>query len=206
MGCSRRQFVAGIGVVAGGGAGFVFRQASAGGLGACLLRPPGARPEPDFLAACVRCGQCVEACPFDTLRLAVGARAGIANGTPYLDSREVPCYLCQGYDDLKCITACPTGALGPVADITDIRMGVAVIDEQLCLAYNGTICRTCWHICPFPNQAIVFDQLLRPVVNSEVCIGCGLCDYACPTERSSIPIRPTGAVVASAVQPEAERS
>ena len=29
------------------------------------LRPPGALPEKDFLAACTRCGQCVQACPYD---------------------------------------------------------------------------------------------------------------------------------------------
>ena len=28
------------------------------------LRPPGALPEDDFLSACVRCGLCVEACPY----------------------------------------------------------------------------------------------------------------------------------------------
>ena len=35
-----------------------------------LLRPPGAIPEKDFLKTCIKCGLCVEACPFDTLRLA----------------------------------------------------------------------------------------------------------------------------------------
>ena len=37
--------------------------------GAVPLRPPGALGEADFLAACTRCGQCVAACPFDTLTL-----------------------------------------------------------------------------------------------------------------------------------------
>ena len=69
-------------------------------------------------------------------------------------------------------------------------MGTAVIDEARCLAYNGAVCRTCWHICPLPGEAIVFDQRLRPMVIESVCIGCGLCDYVCPTTPSSIPIRP----------------
>jgi len=184
---------AGIGVMAGAGVGLLLRQANTDALGACLLRPPGARPEPEFLAACLRCGQCVEACPFETLRLAVGVGAGIANGTPYLESRAVPCWLCQGFDDLRCIAACPTGALEPVTDIADIRMGSAVVDEGVCLAYNGAMCRVCWHICPFPDRALTYDRRLRPVVDPEVCIGCGLCDYACPTEPSSIPVRPRGA-------------
>ena len=35
-----------------------------------VLRPPGALKEKDFLKACIKCGQCVEACPYDTLKLA----------------------------------------------------------------------------------------------------------------------------------------
>ena len=34
------------------------------------IRPPGAIDEDQFLGACVRCGLCVRACPYDTLRLA----------------------------------------------------------------------------------------------------------------------------------------
>jgi len=193
--------MAGIGVATGAGAGLLLRRADTFAFGACVLRPPGARPEPEFLAACLRCGQCVEACPFGSLQMAVGARMGIANGTPYVDSRAVPCYLCQGHTDLKCIMVCPTGALEPVADPADIRMGVAVIDESVCLAYSRTVCRICWHSCPLPNQAITFDQRLRPVVDEEACIGCGLCDYACPTETSSIPIRPACADNGAAIPP-----
>ena len=34
------------------------------------LRPPGALVEEDFLKTCIKCGLCVEACPYDTLLLA----------------------------------------------------------------------------------------------------------------------------------------
>ena len=53
-----------------------------------------------------------------------------------------------------------------------------------------------WVLTPvldcFANEAIVFDESLRPVVVEDVCIGCGLCDFACPTEPSAIPIVPRG--------------
>ncbi len=158
-----------------------------------LLRPPGAQPEPNFLAACIRCGQCVEACPYHTLRLAQ-VTDGVAIGTPYLVARQVPCYLCQGYAELKCIAACPSNALQPVATLSDIRMGVAVINHDACLAWQGIPCRACWHACLFPNEAIILDERGRAVVVTDKCIGCGLCDHACLTEPSSIPIRPRGAV------------
>ena len=157
-----------------------------------LLRPPGAGSEPDFLAACIRCGQCVEACPYDTLQLAK-AGASLSMGTPFVDARSVPCKLCQGYDELLCIESCPTAALQPVEEWRAIRMGVAIVDRDLCLAWNGISCRACWHACPFPNEAIELDDHMRPEVVAEVCIGCGLCDHACLTETSSIPIRPSAA-------------
>ncbi len=54
------------------------------------LRPPGALAERDFAAACIKCGQCVQACPYDTLRLA-RAEDSVPIGTPHLVPRELPC-------------------------------------------------------------------------------------------------------------------
>jgi ferredoxin-type protein NapG len=196
---SRRQLFLGFGLAIGAGLGGVTRwsrRSSPSGGASGLLRPPGALPEADFLAACTRCGQCVQECPYDTLKLADLA-CGAAAGTPYLDAIEVPCYLCAGEDELLCIVTCPTSALQPVEDFREIRMGTAVIDEGVCYAYNGAICRSCWHACPFPDEAIVFDKMLRPVVVEETCIGCGLCTYACPTVPNAIPIRPAGVEVPS---------
>jgi MauM/NapG family ferredoxin protein len=143
----------------------------------------------DFLAACTRCGQCVAACPFDTLTLIPGV-AGPRVATPTFDPVEVPCYLCQGHDELECIAVCPTEALSPVASERDIRIGTAEILHDHCFAYNGVLCRSCWHACPFPDEAIVFDERLRPIVVEESCIGCGLCTRACPTAVNAIPVRP----------------
>jgi ferredoxin-type protein NapG len=185
---TRRQFLTGIAVALTGGLGGVWL-ARDKAQSPRYLRPPGALPENDFLAACIRCGLCVEQCPYDTLKLA-DARSVAALGTPYLLARQVPCYLCQGYDELKCIAVCPTPALKPVASWRDIRMGTAIINRDVCLAWQGTMCRACWHACPFPNEAIVFDERGRALVVAEQCIGCGICDHACITEPSSITIQP----------------
>jgi Pyruvate/2-oxoacid:ferredoxin oxidoreductase delta subunit len=69
-------------------------------------------------------------------------------------------------------------------------MGTAIINRDVCLAWQGTVCRACWHACPFPNEAIVFDERGRALVVAEQCIGCGICDHACITEPSSITIQP----------------
>ncbi len=182
----------GAGMAAGGALGVLFRAAGGREHGA-LLRPPGALPEDDFLAACIRCGQCVEACPHQTLFLA-GYLAGVTRGTPTFDPETIPCSLCQGQSGLKCIPACPTGALQPVPNVYAARMGIAAILKDICLAYNSTVCLSCWHACPFPDEAIHLDDRLKPVVNEEVCVGCGLCTRACPAERTAIPIQPVGKI------------
>jgi len=197
-GLSRRALLTSLaaGATGGGLLGAVNRGAMAAGSRSrrhIRLRPPGARDEPAFLAACLRCGQCIDACPYKTLRLA-GPREGAARsmGTPFFLAEEVPCELCAGYDELLCIAACPTNALEPVDGLRTIRIGTAVLLEETCLAFNGVMCRSCWHACPFPNEAIRFDARLRPEVVEEACIGCGLCTRACPTTPRAIPVRPRG--------------
>ncbi len=170
----------------GVGSGLVARRRSVES-SAALLRPPGASR--DFLASCLRCGLCVLACPFDTLGLE-GLTAGSSFGTPAIDARENPCRLCSGHDSLLCIEACPTQALVRVEDHREIRMGVAVIDQDRCLAYRGVICRACWHACPFPEDAIRLDARMRVEVVADACIGCGICVHVCLTEPTSIVVQP----------------
>ncbi len=195
-GLTRRGFINNLGLaVAGGAVGFgIIKWAEKNS--PTLLRPPGALPEEEFLAACIRCGLCVEACPYDTLKLAP-AENGVAYASPYLVAREVPCYLCRQHEDLQCTKVCPTEALQPaiigtsnIELLDKVKMGVAVIDTTLCLAWNDVICRACWHACPFPNEAIGLDMMGRPEVYTDACIGCGLCDYACLTDPSSITVDP----------------
>ena len=56
-----------------------------------LLRPPGAQGEADFSARCIKCGKCMEACPYLALSPAPGDQ-GIAAGTPMVDARAPVSY------------------------------------------------------------------------------------------------------------------
>ncbi|MDD5249790.1 MAG: 4Fe-4S dicluster domain-containing protein [Rhodocyclaceae bacterium] len=72
------------------------------------LRPPGALDEHEFLASCIKCGQCVQVCPVQAIKLA-DLVDGFGVGVPYIDAREQACdFSC---DAAQCILACPTGAL-----------------------------------------------------------------------------------------------
>jgi ferredoxin-type protein NapG len=156
------------------------------------IRPPGALAEADFNARCIKCGQCVAACPYDTLKLAT-ADSGIPIGTPYFIPRETPCYMCE---DIPCVPVCPTGALDhALENIDDSRMGLAVIDIENCLSWQGLRCEICFRECPVQGQAITVEHHPRriskhamfvPLVNSDACTGCGICEKACPTQKAAI--------------------
>ncbi|MCL2020956.1 MAG: 4Fe-4S dicluster domain-containing protein [Betaproteobacteria bacterium] len=72
------------------------------------LRPPGALDEKDFLASCIKCGQCVQVCPVSAIKLGE-IDEGYGIGVPFIDAREQACdFSC---DAVQCILACPTGSL-----------------------------------------------------------------------------------------------
>jgi ferredoxin-type protein NapG len=206
-GINRRSFLVGLlkgaataavgGVVWGG---FVEATKSA----PLLLRPPGAAPEADFLGTCIRCGLCVEACPYETLSLATPGAAGSA-GLPSFTPRDVPCYLCQ---DIPCTAACPSGALdvalvsddAGALDINRSRMGLAVMDYKNCIAAWGLRCDACYRVCPLIDKAITIEMtrnertgrhaVLLPKVDPDHCTGCGLCEHACVVEKAAIFVLP----------------
>lgn len=141
------------------------------------LRPPGAVPEELFAGKCIRCGRCVEVCPYRSIKM-LDIRNGVHAGTPVVEVVDIPCYLC-----MKCVDVCPTGSLQRTKQ-EEVRMGLAIIDQFSCAAWSGTtLCRTCYDKCPFPEQAIRLDQL-RPVIDDSHCTGCGLCTHACPVSTA----------------------
>lgn len=140
------------------------------------------------MARCIRCSKCVEVCPYGSIKIARLLDSLTAMGTPLIKPREVPCYLC-----MKCPPVCPSGALERgMAKKTDVRMGRAVINRKDCLAWQGTLCRSCYQSCPIFDEAITMDSNLRPVVDEKKCVGCGICENVCPVEPAAIIVRAGG--------------
>ncbi len=178
------------------GVGLYAKQARA--LPSTAIRPPGARAEPEFLGACIRCGMCVRDCPYKILDL---AKLGedIATGTPFFTARSGPCEMCE---DIPCVKACPTGALDPqLKSIDKARMGLAVlVDHETCLNCLGLRCEVCYRVCPLIDKAITLEPqhnartgkhtLFIPAVHSDRCTGCGKCEQACVLEAAAIRVLP----------------
>jgi ferredoxin-type protein NapG len=207
---SRRKLIVntlqGIGISFLGGslwAGFVYEAKS----DPLILRPPGALQEEDFIKKCIKCGLCVEGCPYDVLYLAKpGDNKPL--GTPYFIPRTNPCRMCE---DIPCVPPCPTGALNiksvssikngkEALDINKARMGLAVVDHENCIAFWGIQCDACYRACPLIDKAITLEYernertgrhaYLRPLVHADFCTGCGLCEHACVTEKAAIFVLP----------------
>ncbi len=137
---SRREFlrsaVLAAGIVSASLLGFV----PVSGGASARLRPPGALKhrldEREFLAACIKCGQCVQVCPVEAIKLA-DLRDGFGIGTPYIVARDQACdFSCDG---LQCVLACPTGALTHAINFpAESRMGFARLTRpEACLAWQG---------------------------------------------------------------------
>ena len=179
------------------GAGFIAAQALLGAVGGNkLLKPPGAVSDDDFISRCISCGKCVLACPHGAVLTATVAH-GRAAGTPYIDARRKACRLCV---DFPCVVACPTGALRDIDKQTDVRMGTAVINEELCVVFNnGNRCEVCYRVCPLIDEAITTEfrerpgdkihVLFAPVVNEDKCVGCGICVERCVISKPDLAIK-----------------
>ncbi|MDS9468253.1 ferredoxin-type protein NapF [Paracoccus sp. MBLB3053] len=127
-------------------------------------RPPGV--DPISVASCTGCGECLEVCPERILALR--------------DLRVVllpemgECIFCG-----KCAEVCPE----PV--FSESRLMAHLVDiSGDCLARAGITCMTCRDACP--EAAISMRPRIGgpflPVLDPELCNGCGACVAPCPSQ------------------------
>ena len=150
-----------------------------------VLRPPGALDEDAFLDTCLTSGQCVSSCPVNAIKWAIDEDSR-REGKPFIDPQDQACVVCE---DLSCMQACPSGALVPIAK-ESIRMGLAVLDESVCVRVQGEDCQICVDKCPLGADAISIAYYASPIeVHEDGCVGCGVCEMYCPTEPRAIVVK-----------------
>jgi MauM/NapG family ferredoxin protein len=197
LGLERRTVLA-VGV-AGLGGGLIFRiqpNASRKSFNPALIRPPGALSESEFLARCVRCGECMKVCPTNAIQPSAFEGGLEGAWTPVM---RMDVGYCE-YECTLCAQVCPTGALREVtvAVKQKIKIGLAYFDKNKCLpyAYSRT-CIVCEEHCPTPKKAIWFEEVevlnirgeklrvKQPRIDPELCIGCGICENKCPIKAQA---------------------
>lgn len=164
-----------------------------------VKRPPGGQDEAALVSACIRCERCYAVCPHKVIIPAHIEDGLLGMRSPELDfSSNSPgnvdnlryCDFCAEANGgvPLCVEVCPTEALhldeGANADNTVI--GVAVIDTNQCMAYRDTGCRFCYDACVRARgeeKAAIYlsntSTSPRPVVNADLCNGCGACESIC---------------------------
>ncbi len=136
--------------------------------------PPGAVDRPLFNRLCVGCGACIAACPEKCL---VPSTALKTFGQPQMDFQKSHCRLACNQ---KCAAACPAKALRKLDTLSrrDIHMGHAIWKKDRCVRTTEDVpCTACQRKCP--GKAITLVDNF-PVINKELCIGCGACEHVCP--------------------------
>lgn len=164
-----------------------------------LIRPPGSLAEKDFLAKCIKCGQCMKVCPNNALHPASWEAGPEGIWTPVLIPRIGYCE----FNCTLCTQVCPTGAIKKLTEaektgkngVTPVRIGTAFYDRGRCLPWAMAIpCIVCEEWCPTPKKAIRLEKTVvrapdgrditvqQPYVIPELCIGCGACETKCPVQ------------------------
>ena len=131
---------------------------------ASLIRPPGALDEERFLTRCIRCGQCMRACPSNIIQPSLFESGVQGLWTPSINYR-IGRSGCQ-VNCVACGQVCPTAAIRPLsleekhgvggfAAQGPVRLGTAFVDRSRCLPWvMDRPCIVCQELCPVSPKAI----------------------------------------------------
>ena len=157
-----------------------------------LVRPPGSIAEDSFIEVCARCGACAQKCPTGAILLTTLDEGFKELGTPKIDALRGACERIQGRCDQAalCEQVCPTGAIQRV-EREDIKIGSTVINTDECIAWRGGSCLVCYEVCPVPGAISLLEET-RPLLHSDLCVGCGRCVLACPAQPKALMLTPNG--------------
>ncbi|MBF0558314.1 MAG: 4Fe-4S binding protein [Nitrospirae bacterium] len=176
-----------------------------------VIRPPGSIAEGDFMRRCIKCGECMKVCPTNAIQPALLEAGFEGIWTPILINSIGYCE----YNCVLCSHVCPTGAISPLTvdkklgkgqGQKPLKIGTAFYDRGRCLPWAMNIdCIVCEEVCPTSPKAIWFEtvevrlrdgslkKLKRPFIDTNLCIGCGICETKCPIrDRAAVRVTSIG--------------
>ncbi|CAA6805704.1 MAG: Ferredoxin-type protein NapF (periplasmic nitrate reductase) [uncultured Sulfurovum sp.] len=147
-----------------------------------VLRPPYGSLESLFLTECLSCESkaCIASCDEKIILLR-------EDGTPTLNFSKSGCTFCE---------ACAIACSGRSSDVEVLSLNNVQNAEQLnarfkislesCVAHHGVICFSCKEPCI--DDAILFNGMFNPVIDTDKCTACGFCLGRCPTNAISFTV------------------
>ncbi len=151
------------------------------------LTPPGSLSFQNLSTHCTGCQLCVSECPNQVLR----------PSNDLLHLMQPTMSYEKGYcrpECTRCSEVCPAGAIKPLDDIekSSIQIGHAVWIKKNCVVLTDEVeCGNCARHCPsgaiemVPLDENNEESPLIPAINESACIGCGACEYVCPSRPFS---------------------
>lgn len=144
--------------------------------------PPGGVGIADFNKYCTACSLCINACPNGVLQPALSQYGLAGLMQPVMDYHKSFCT----YNCTICTEICPTNALKPLIleakKLTQIGKTIFIKDNCI-VKTEKTNCGACSESCPTKAVHMIpyEGNLLIPETTDDICIGCGHCEFACPT-------------------------
>lgn len=151
------------------------------------LTPPGSLSYDNFSTRCTGCQLCVSECPNNVLRP--------SGDLMHLMLPEMSYE--RGYcrpECTRCSEVCPAGAIKPIdhEEKSSIQIGHAVWIKKNCVVLTDEVeCGNCARHCPsgaiemVPLDPEDDESPMVPAINDAACIGCGACEYVCPSRPFS---------------------
>ena len=151
------------------------------------LTPPGSLSFQHFAQHCTGCQLCVSECPNNVLRP--------SSDLMHLMLPEMSYE--RGYcrpECTRCSEVCPAGAIKLVDKLekSSVQIGHAVWIKKNCVVLTDEVeCGNCARHCPsgaiemVPLDPDNEESPMIPAINEAACIGCGACEYVCPSRPFS---------------------
>jgi ferredoxin len=147
------------------------------------VSPPGSESIEHFTTSCTACHLCISACPTQVLQPSFLEYGILGIMQPRMDYQTSFC----NYECVICGEVCPTGAIKNILPEAKklTQLGKAVFVKDNCIVYTEeTACAACSEHCPTKAVDMLepYKNLKAPKLNNDICIGCGACEFACPTK------------------------